>query len=142
MMFARIIVGYDGSFEAHAALRLALELAGEHDRVRVTAVAVAHLPRAAATVGEVRDEQQIQEARCRQQLAAAVAYARDCGHRIDTQTVVGRTAPALLRAAVEHRADLLVIGGARRRMGWIHLCVGSIPAVVRKAPCPVLIANR
>lgn len=57
-MFARILVGYDGSFEAQAALRLALELARHDDGARVTAVAVAHLPRAPATVGEVHEERQ------------------------------------------------------------------------------------
>src|SRR6266487_29946 len=109
-MFARILVGYDGSFEAQAALRLALELARHDDGARVTAVAVAHLPRAPATVGEVHEERQVQEARCRQWLAAAVAYAHDCDQRIDTQTVLGRTAPALVRAAVQQEADLLVVG--------------------------------
>lgn len=51
-VFRRILVGYDGSFEAQAALRLALELAAGDDRVQVTAVAVVHLPRAPATVGD------------------------------------------------------------------------------------------
>jgi nucleotide-binding universal stress UspA family protein len=138
-MFARILVGYDGSFEAQAALRLALELTRDDGRGRVTAVAVAHLPQAPATVGEVQEERQAREARCRQWLAAAAAYAADC----DTYTVIGRTGPALVRAAAGQHADLLVIGATRRRTAWARrLRPGKVPAVARDAPCPVLIAHR
>jgi nucleotide-binding universal stress UspA family protein len=141
-VFQRILVGYDGSFEAQAALRVALELARDSHPVQVTAVAVARLPRAPATVGEVQEERAAGEDRARQTLAAAAAYARDCGHQIDTEILLGRTASALIRAAAEHRADLLVIGAASHRRAWARVRPATMPAVARRAPCPVLVAHQ
>ncbi len=138
--FARILVGYDGSFEAQAALRLAIELARGDHRVQVTAVAVARLPTAPATLAEAREEHAIAGNLARRWLAAATAYAGDYGCRIDTTVVPGRVAPALIRAAVEHRADLLVIGTVHRRLAWLRR--STTAAVVRRAPCPVLITHQ
>lgn len=140
--FTRIVVCYDGSFEAQAALELAVALSREHSSAKVTAVAVARLPRAPATVGEVREERAVAEDLARQWLAAAVAYANDCGCHIDTRVLLGRVAPALIRAATERSADLLVIGSAHRQPVWLRLRPNTTTTVVRHASCPVLVARR
>ena len=142
MAFTRILVGYDGSFEAQAALRLALEMAAEDSRVQVTAVAAAHVLRAPATIGEVQEELAAQEQQALDYLAAASAYARDCGQHIQTEIVVGKTAAALVRAAAEHQADLLIIGASSRSALWARLTGDAMTAVARTAPCPVLIAHQ
>jgi nucleotide-binding universal stress UspA family protein len=140
--FTRILVGYDGSFEAQAALELAVALARENNSVKLTAVAVARLPRAPATVGEVREERAVAEDLARQWLDAAAAYASECGCHIDTRVLLGRVAPALIRAATERSADLLVIGSAHRQPAWLRLRPNTTTTVVRHASCPVLVARR
>ncbi len=140
--FTRILVCYDGSFEAQAALRLAVALACEDRSARLTAVAVARLPRAPATVGEVEEERGATESLARQWLDAAVAYAGEYGCPIDTRVLRGRVAPALIQAATERAADLLVIGSTHRRPTWLRLAPSTTTAVVRHAPCPVLVARR
>jgi len=54
---------------------------------------------------------------------------------------IGRTVPTLIQACVDYEADLLIVGTHARR-GMQRLLLGSVAeALVREAPCPVLIAR-
>jgi nucleotide-binding universal stress UspA family protein len=107
----------------------------------LTAVAIeAHLPHYGATVGEVVEEQAVEEQACRRWLHAATAYTAEHGLDLATDIRAGHAAPQLLRAAEEHRADLLVLGhpahcALRSRI------IGSTAdhLIEHRTPCPVLI---
>jgi nucleotide-binding universal stress UspA family protein len=54
---------------------------------------------------------------------------------------IGRTVPTLIQACVDYEADMLIVGTHARR-GMQRLLLGSVSeALVREAPCPVLIAR-
>lgn len=54
---------------------------------------------------------------------------------------IGRPVPVLVQACVDYEADLLIVGTHARR-GMERLLLGSVAeALVREAPCPVLIAR-
>jgi len=55
---------------------------------------------------------------------------------------IGRTVPTLVQACVDYEVDLLIVGTHARR-GMERLLLGSVAeALVREAPCPVLIARQ
>jgi nucleotide-binding universal stress UspA family protein len=59
-------------------------------------------------------------------------------HEIDA--TIGRPTQAILRAAKDLKADL-IITGAHRRRGWIRALLGSVSdGVLHGADCPVLVA--
>ncbi len=141
-MFGRIVVAYDGSAGAREALRMAVELARQDD-ARLVAVAVeAHLPRYAATVGEMEEEHQAEERDARRWLNEAAAYADERGVELTTRTVIGHPAQAISRVAADQRADLVVIGHSGHSGAWGHFLGGVTEKVSRHAPCSVLIVRQ
>ena len=59
---------------------------------------------------------------------------------VEIEATVGRPTLAILRAAEERHADLIVTGSHRRR-GWIRALLGSVSdGVLHGARCPVLVA--
>ncbi len=72
------------------------------------------------------------------ELAARAAEAAAAGIPTRTMVLRGAPAPAVVRAAEENRATLIVMG-TRGRGGVRRLLLGSVAErVVRTAPCPVL----
>jgi nucleotide-binding universal stress UspA family protein len=73
-----------------------------------------------------------------EKLAALVARVAAQGVAVDSQLGEVPAAPAIVRAAEEAKADLVVIG-TRGHTGLKHLLLGSVAErTVRLAPCPVL----
>lgn len=57
----------------------------------------------------------------------------------DVDVAVGEPATAIIRAAQDHRADLIVMA-THGRTGLQHMFLGSVAEhVIRHAPCPVLV---
>lgn len=140
-MFERILLAYDDSPGARRALDLALQLAKTH-HAELTAVAVEeHLPHYAATVGEVDEERAVEEQACRRWLAAATARADDQGVKLATEIRAGHAAQQLVRAAEQHRADLLVLGRSGHSAIWGRFIGTTAEKVARHVECSVLIAS-
>lgn len=80
-----------------------------------------------------------------QQVRLRVEIERHVGHplsgcRYEIDAAVGRPTPAILRAAQDLDADLVVTGTHRRR-GWIRALLGSVSeGVLHGARCPVMVA--
>lgn len=73
-----------------------------------------------------------------EKLAALVARVTKEGVAVDSQLTEVPAAAAIVRAAEESKADLVVIG-TRGHTGLKHLLLGSVAErTVRLAPCPVL----
>jgi len=122
--FARIVVGVDESEPSDAAIAAVLALPAE-DREQVFFYSVA------ATTDDREQAERV--------VAKAVAKADACGVSAKGRVIGGNPVEALLRAARECGADLLVLGSHGRR-GLHRLFLGSVAEhVVRSAPLPVLV---
>lgn len=134
--FRRILVGFDGSREAQEALRAAVALADEL-RGEVRVLLVVRPPSHVETPGE---------------LAAAAAAERDSlsrglselrhatGRGVDRRVVhADDPARALADHAEEHGFDLLVVGCHGRDHATHRGIGGSVEALLRRHPCPVLV---
>ena len=134
-MFRHILVALDGSESSNralaAALRLAVEAKGE-----VWALSVEeHLPRYAASVGEVEEAKHEMDAYFRKVQDEAQRQAALLGMRLRTVTQAGHAAATIVRFARERGFDLVVLGGSARGLG------GTADKVVEQAPCSVLIVR-
>jgi nucleotide-binding universal stress UspA family protein len=137
-----IVVGVDGSPEAAAALRWALDEARLRgttvEAVRAWMFPMADAIHAAAADVLVRDIAQASE----EQLDRAVddVAGLDPGVKIERRVVEGPPARVLAEAAVG--AELLVVG-SRGRGGFAGLLLGSVAQqCVHHAPCPVVVIRR
>jgi nucleotide-binding universal stress UspA family protein len=124
--FERIVVGIDDSEPSDAAIATVLALPAEdRDQVFFYSVAV--------TVDDREQAERI--------VGKAVAAADACGASAKGRVIGGNPVEAVLDAARERAADLLVLGSHGRR-GLQRLFLGSVAEhVVRSAPLPVLVVR-
>lgn len=142
----RLVLGYDGSTGARAAVEWCKDHAGALDAevVVVGAVDVVPLiglaPAASPSVSLSFDSvQTAMEQAVTEELDEAAAALRDAG--VTCRTVVGKGNPAqtLDRVAVEEAADLIVVG-RRGRGGFVEMLLGSVPhTLAHHATIPVVI---
>ena len=138
-----ILVGTDGSGAGTAALHHALELA----RTTGDAVLVATVWRALQgdyglvhpSAAPLTDLLSAERSHAESVLAEATAQAEAAGVAVETLLVTGDPAEQLCKLAREREARLVAVG--TRGYGTVRsLLLGSVSgAVVRKAPCPVLV---
>lgn len=138
-----IIVAYDGSPDADKALDEAVRLAGAFGgSLRIVAVA----PDLCLSSEEVPAEQcdlaaaaLAKDAQASLALAASRLKGADVKAELDLKS--GNPAEAIVLAAEEARADLVVIG-SRGRRGATRFLLGSVSSrVAEYAPCNVLIVK-
>jgi nucleotide-binding universal stress UspA family protein len=103
----QIVVGYDGSACGDAALDSALELAGELGD-SVTAVFGYAPP--GLWGGEIAEHEEAIEELGEKVLAGAMARAAERGVEIEAQLVARRAAEALIEAAEQRDARMIVVG--------------------------------
>jgi len=141
-MYRNILVGIDGSDRSRAALRRALLLAGESgSRVRALAVEE-HLPRFAATVGEVDEFLEEKAAYFERLMAEATTLAGEQGVALETEVLPGNAARALVGRAKQLGCNLIVLGHAGHTHGvWGNLLGSTADKVVDHAHCDVLIVR-
>jgi nucleotide-binding universal stress UspA family protein len=142
----RVLLAYDGSPCAEAALKLAAQLPWPAP-TRLTVVSVidhrdivgdgeAALLFAASRAGDQETSATVQRA-----LESVAAILRAPGRIVDTRLEHGRPGSTIVRLAAEQATDLIVVGS--RGLGpWTALLLGSVSTeVVDHAPCPVLVAR-
>lgn len=136
----RIGCAIDFSEGSRPALREAIDLARRADASLVLLHAeetpgVTDIPPPQGVMEEIHREM-------RHELEAWVAEASAAlGRPVRGDLLPGPAAPAIARAAADHRLDLLVTGTHGRR-GIRHLVLGSVAErVVHLAPCAVLVVR-
>src|SRR6266511_75496 len=140
-MFKRILVAYDGSEGAQAALTMGIGL-GKSPGTELYSISVEeHLPRYAATIGEVEDaREQIDE-----HFRALTKQAQDSAalQGVDLETVVrqGHELQAILDFARQRRCDLLLLGSHGHRRVFERVIGSTSLSLVRLASCSVLITR-
>lgn len=140
----RILVGVDGSEASARALDVALTIGGASDAT-VTCVLCWNLEvhEGAVVTDRASEARAAVEQRYRalgQRTIEPVAE-RHPGVSIDVEVRHGRPGKALVEAAVELRADLVVVG-SRGHGGFRGLLLGSVSRrVVERAPCVVAVVR-
>ncbi len=140
-MFTRVLVAYDGSPGAKRALEQAVDVARRDGAALVGLAIEAHLPRYAATVGEVDEEHEFEEQACKALAKDAAASAQARGVAMRTLIRAGHPAQEIIRAAAEHEADLIVLGHSGHSGVWGRFLGTTAEKVSRHATCSVLIVR-
>lgn len=142
MSYSTIVVGTDGSDSSLLAVRRAASLAAAFDATLV--IGCAYYPDQDAAVQAVRMDSKtvVGDSPAQQNLASAVAAARDEGcATVETAIKAGSPVEALMGIVTDVDADLLVVGnrGINSLTGRL---LGSVPAdVARQSDCDVMIVH-
>jgi nucleotide-binding universal stress UspA family protein len=133
----QIVIGYDGSDAARRALERAAGLAATSGTALVVTAAPLLYPTRRA--GDIVDPQDSEEAQ--RLLDEARDELRRRGVRARTHEAAGDPGDAIIEAARESKADLVVVG-TRGRSTAVRLLLGSVSTkVVQEAPCDVLVVR-
>lgn len=140
-MFERILVAYDGSRGAEAALRMGMDLAKSLGAELQTVSVEEHLPRYAATIGEVEEA----KAQIDEYFHKLTKQARDLALQagVELETVVrrGHEVEVILTVAREGRFDLLIIGYQGHSRIFERIIGSTAQSVTRLASCSVLVTR-
>ncbi|MEU2039735.1 universal stress protein [Nocardia niwae] len=140
-MFQRIVVGYDDSAGARAALTMALDLATVHHATLTVVAVEEYLPHYGPVVGEIEDERSIGEQACRRWLTTAAETAEQRGIAVRAELRAGQAARELATAAADHQADLLVLGRSGHSGIWGRFIGSTAEKAARHVGCSVLVAH-
>jgi nucleotide-binding universal stress UspA family protein len=136
-MSGDIILGYDGLEEAKAALRVAVQVAAAFQRPIVLVFGYGQTPmggdfkdlrHAVREIGEKFGAE-----------AKQLAHEQDSSVSVEMELVDDRPADAILRAAEEHDALLIVVGAESRGPIAGSLLGSATYQVVHRSPRPVLV---
>ncbi len=136
-MSAPIVVGYDGTEGAQAALAEALRLAGALDAELVVAFASHVNPGG----GEVSDTADAVHERGERVLEEAVARARAAGVRARAEIVHGRPYEALAALAEGEGAQLIAVGSYGERPLRALVVGATPPRLMHITSVPVLVVR-
>lgn len=133
--FQTILVPTDFSETAELALQAALSLGRDHHAKLVLVAAPPPPPPTSEVYVPLHGDDGTTEAMKRQlaELARSITALP-----VETRMMIGSPGPAIVAAAEECQADLIVMG-THGRTGLSRLLMGSVAEyVLRHAPCPVL----
>jgi nucleotide-binding universal stress UspA family protein len=145
-MFARIVVGTDGSETAKQAVREATELAKQTGATLDVVSAFDPVPASRLREERLEAPSDIEYAVNPQEdvnaiLSEAERQVGDVGVKVRTFARQGEPADAILDVAEEENADLIVVGN-KGMTGAKRFLLGSVPnKVSHHAPCSVLIVR-
>jgi nucleotide-binding universal stress UspA family protein len=140
-MFRKILLAYDGSAGANAALNAGINLAKIH-QAELWAVAVQEkLPRFSGTIDEVQEEKQFANEQYGKLLEAAKATAKEAGVELRTLMRPGHPAQTVVAVAKEGKFDLVLVGHTGLSGVWAAFLGTTAEKVSRHAPCSVLIVR-
>jgi nucleotide-binding universal stress UspA family protein len=140
-MFTKILVAYDGSEGARAALRVGIGLA-KSLAVEIHSISVEeHLPHYAATIDEVQDAKERIDAYFRTLTKEAQDQALLAGVELQTVVRQGHEVETIVTYAREGRFDLLLAGYHGHSRIFDRLIGSTAQSLVRLSPCSVLLAK-
>jgi CBS domain-containing protein len=138
-MFKCILIAYDGSSGAEAALRMGIDLAKGTGAALQTVSVEERLPRYAATIGEVEEAKEKAEAYFHKLTKHARDLALVDGVEIETLVRQGHEVDTVLAVVRDGRFDLLVIGDQGHSRVFERLIGSTAQSVTRLVPCSVLL---
>lgn len=141
MSFQKILVAVDGQPLAERAAEVAAELArslgAQVAFVYAADPALSYAPESGISSGELIDRDKEQGQRLLSRLCQEISLPSSPRSFLE----VGKPANEIVRTAKEWTADLIVLG-SHGRAGIARVLLGSVAeAVLRHAPCPVLVVR-
>ena len=138
-MFSKILVAYDGSAPARKAYDVALDMAKKYQS-QIHVIAVARPPEFAE---DVETEAALESAREHfgKQFGELESRAAHLALKPHLRVVTGHPAEQIVRAAEQHKVELVIMGHRGHGMfeRWL---LGSVSrAVIAYAPCAVLVVR-
>jgi nucleotide-binding universal stress UspA family protein len=140
-MLKKMLVGYDDSPGAKRALEAACELAKALGAELWAVAVLEHLPKYAASVGEIEETQAQGQTYLREVLneAQETALARGLGLQVDQ--LAGQPAQAIVKYAKERAFDLIVLGHSGHSGIWGTFLGTTADKAARHAHCSVLVVR-
>lgn len=140
-MFKHIVVAYDGSEGAQAALRTGIALAKKAG-AQISSISVKeHLPRYAASLSEVLAAKEEIDEHFRALTKQAQDTAALEGLDLEASVEQGHEVETILDFARDHRADLLAVGYHGHNRVIKHVIGSTALSVARLASCSVIVVR-
>jgi len=140
-MFRKILVAYDGSGGAMAALRIGVGLAKRLTAELHSISVEEHLPHYAVSVGEVEDAKD----RVDEYFRVLTKEARDQAalNGVELQTIIrrGHEVEMIVNCAKEGGFDLLLAGYHGHSRIFERVMGSTAQSIIRLSPCSVLLAK-
>ena len=140
-MFRKILVAYDGSDGAKAALRIGVGLAKRLTAELHSVSVEEHLPHYAVSVGEVQDAKD----RVDEYFRVLTKEARDQAalNGVELQTIIrrGHEVEMIVNCAKEGAFDLLLAGYHGHSRIFERVMGSTAQSIIRLSPCSVLLAK-
>jgi nucleotide-binding universal stress UspA family protein len=140
-MFTKILVAYDGSDGAKAALRIGIGLAKSLGAELHSISVEEHLPHYAATIGEVQDAKERVDEYFRVLTKEARDQAALGGVELQTMIRQGHEVESIVNYAREGRFDLLLAGYHGHSRIFERVMGSTAQSIIRLSPCSVLLAK-
>ena len=140
-MFTKILVAYDGSDGARAALRIGIDLARALGAELESISVEEHLPHYAATIGEVQDAKERIDAYFRTLTKDARDQALLAGVELQTVIRQGHEVESIVTYAREGRFALRLPGYHGHSRIFERVMGSTAQSLVRLSPCSVLLAK-
>jgi nucleotide-binding universal stress UspA family protein len=140
-MFRKILVAYDGSEGARAALRVGIGLAKSLGAELRSISVEEHLPHYAATLGEVQDAKERVDEYFRLLTKDARDQAALAGVELQTAIQQGHEVEIIVNHAKEGRFDLLLAGYHGHSRIFERVMGSTAQSIIRLSPCSVLLAK-
>lgn len=135
-----ILLGYDDSDSAQAALERAADLTAEHEAKLVVASVAPIMLSIGRSIGPVDPTDS--PPRHARTLQRARYYLGGRGIDAEYVNTLGRPADAIVELAKSHEADMIVVGSGGPGLAKRLLGESVSDRVVHKAHCPVLVVRR
>ncbi|MDA8406674.1 MAG: universal stress protein [Deltaproteobacteria bacterium] len=139
-MLKKILVGLDGSrgsFKALGEAILLAMLAG----TEVHTISIEEVPRYPGTVDEFVEEKDAHDTLYASVIAQAQARAKEQGVTLKPFVLIGHEVKTIVEFVTQNKYDLLVIGFMGHSALYDRVMGGTCQALVRLAPCPVLVVK-
>jgi nucleotide-binding universal stress UspA family protein len=140
-MFRKILVAYDGSDGARAALRVGIGLARALGAELCSISVEEHLPHYAATIGEVQETKERIDAYFNALAKEARDQALLAGLDLQTEIRQGHEVETIVTHARQGGFDLLVAGYHGHSRIFERVMGSTAQSLVRLSPCSVLLAK-
>ena len=140
-MYKRILVAYDGSDGARAALKQGVALAKVVGAEIAAILVEEHLPHYAASISEVKAAKDEIDEHFR--VLAKQAHDAAGLSGVDMETIVrqGHEVETIVNTAKDGQYDLLVVGYHGHSKIYGRIMGSTAQSIVRLAPCSVLLAK-
>jgi len=140
-VFKKILIGYDDSPGAKRALEVACEMAKALDAELWALAVLEHLPKYAASVGEIEEAQAQGQAYLRELLSGAQEYALGREVALQVDQVSGQPAQAIVKYADDQRFNLIVLGHSGHSGIWGTFLGTTADKTMRHARCSVMVVR-